>query len=230
MTGGMIQLRKRYYTLMGSLPHLPPPGVAERLPINRQRMRQRLQSLDGEDFRNLAIAAELLVWERSPSVQTDADAVRRYRQSIGEVTHTGLRSFLEHMMAQRTIMAALRRKQQGLYPPSREEVWGFEPLASWITRNWNRSDFGLGARFPWIEEARGHLEQGRARELQDVQTRLLWSRLSRIADAEPFSFDAVFAYAARWHLLDRWLAQDPVAAGERFRSLVVEVTHEQDSN
>jgi hypothetical protein len=226
----MSPARRSYFTLIGSLPHLPAPERADRLPINRQRLAQRFAMLDDAETRELELAAELLVWQRAASFDSEAEVVRHYGESLRRLTHPGLRSIVEYSMELRTVFAALRRKQRGGGPPAEGESWGVGPRAAWIERYWDKADFGLGAVHPWIAAAREHLAAGHAEELERLQIDLLWKYLSRIAAPDPFSFDAVIAYALKWHLLDQSLARDPEAATERFRQMVEEVSHELEQD
>lgn len=222
--------RPSYFTLIGSLPHLPAPGRADRLPINRQRLAQRFAMLDEDETRALSTAAELLVWQRAASFESDSQVARRYREALRELTHPGLRALVEYLMEVRTLLAALRRRERGDGVPAGGAPWGVGPRAAWIERHWEKPDFGLGAVHPWIAAARDHLAAGRAEELERLQIDLLWKYLDRIAVPDPFSFDAVFAYALKWHLLDQSLTRDPQAATERFRQMVEEVSHELEQD
>jgi hypothetical protein len=221
-----MSVAREYYTLIGSLPYLPDPKRAARSPINRQRLAQRFGSLGEEETRELEGAANLLLWERSVAFDNDAQVVRYYRELLGQIEHVELRRFAEYWMELRTVFAALRRKQLGMGAPTRGEEWGIDPRAMWIERHWDRPDFGLGSVHPWMAEAREHLEAGHAKDLQALQTGLVWRYLDRASQGQPFGFAAVFAYVFKWHLLNRWLSHDPVAATERFRDLVREVCHE----
>jgi hypothetical protein len=52
---------------------------------------------------------------------------------------------------------------------------------------------------------------------------VVWQRLSRIAESDPFGFEAVFAFVFKWDILRAWLARDPAAAKTRFQELIKEV-------
>ena len=54
-----------YITLVSSLPYLPPFEKAERSPITRLRLEQRLHSLEADDAKQLAIAEALVSWRLS---------------------------------------------------------------------------------------------------------------------------------------------------------------------
>ena len=215
---------------MGGLPHLPAPGQAERLPINRQRLAQRIRLLRPDQQEQLRQVADLLVWERLASFETDAEVMQRYHEVLAGIRDDALRQFVHHWMAIRTVLAALRRRAAGRPAPTRGETWGIDPRARWIEGHWDQPDFGLAAACPWIVEAREHLAAERAVELDALQTRLVWRYLDRLAEPDPFGFAAVFAYAFKWHLLNRRLAQDPVRATERFRDLVKGACDELQQN
>ena len=221
-----MSLTAGYFTLIGSLPHLPEFGKAVRAPINRQRLTQRFGSLGAEETRELEAVAGLLLWERSVSFENDAEVMQRYGEVLGQIEHADLRRFVQYWMEVRTVLAALRRQKRGEGVPSPKEVWGAGPRALWIERHWDKPDFALGAVHPWMAAARDHLAAGRAKDLQALETGLVWRYLDRIAEPDPFGFGAVFAYAFKWHLLNRWLSHNPAAATERFRNLVEEVCHE----
>ncbi len=221
--------RKSYFTLIGSLPYLPAPGRAERLPINRQRLKPRFGLLEAQETRELSIAGDLLFWG-SASFETDAEVMRRYDESLREITHPGLKSFIDYCMELRTILAALRRREKGMGAPTGGESRGVGPHALSIERNWDKPNFRLGAIYPWLAEAQESLSAGHAEDLQRLQIDLLWKHLSRVAELNPFSFDAVFAYRFKWHILDQWLSRDPQEAAQRFRHLVEEVSHETQQN
>ena len=51
-----------YYTLIASLPALPYFKLVERLPINRQRLEERLRMLNEEDASILAQARSVVEW------------------------------------------------------------------------------------------------------------------------------------------------------------------------
>ena len=59
---------KLYYTLVASLPRLAHFDRAERLPINRVRLDQRLKSLDPVDAEDLSLAEVVLEWQQYPLI------------------------------------------------------------------------------------------------------------------------------------------------------------------
>ncbi|HUL13479.1 MAG TPA: DUF2764 family protein [Methylococcaceae bacterium] len=213
-----------YYTLIGSLPHLPRLEKAQRLPISRLKLEQRLRMLEPEDADQLARAELLASWQMSlAKPKTDADVVARYQEAVSSMQPV-LRDFLEFRFGLQTLVAALRRRQAGLPVPARGESWGMGSWLPTIERHWNEPDFGLAHVHRWLPAARELLERRDALALERQLMGVVWDWLSRTAEAEPFGFEAVVAYVFRWDILRAWLARDPSAAKIRFQALIKEVT------
>jgi hypothetical protein len=83
-----------YITLVSSLPYLPPFEKAERSPITRLRLEQRLHSLEADDAKQLAIAEALVSWRLSlAKPKTDKEMVLRCRVALQTITQPALREF-----------------------------------------------------------------------------------------------------------------------------------------
>jgi hypothetical protein len=215
-----------YYTLVGSLPHLPHFERAERLPISRLKLEQRLKMLEPEDAEALDRAEVLAAWQLNlQKPRTDAAMAARYREAMEAVPQPALRDYLEFRLGLQTLVAALRRRQAGLPVPARGEDWGVGPLADSVRAHWNDPDFRLAATHRWLPEARRLLEAADAKNLERLLMDVLWTRLAQIAEGNPFGFEAVFSFVFRWDILHTWLARDPAAARTRFQALINEVTH-----
>jgi hypothetical protein len=212
--------------LIASLPYLPHFTRAARLPINPQRLRWRRSALHPEDAAQLDGALDLLQWRRQPRTRTDAEIDRRFRSLLQRTSNAALREFLDFRMGERSVVAALRRKQRGLGPPSEGEICGVGRWDVILRRRWDREDFGLAA-FPWAGRARRLLAEGSALALEELLMDAIWARLSRIEESRPFGFEAVFAYAFKWDILDRWLSYDGRGATAVFKRLVEEAIGEQ---
>jgi len=215
-----------YYALIASLPFLPHFERAEHPPINPERLRLRRAMLMPDDEAQLARAIGLIAWHRQTLARTDEDVVRQFRAVIAQTTNRELRDLLLYRLGMRTVMAALRRRVRREELPPAGELWGVDPYARFIRARWEKPDFGLSGAFPWITEARGHLERADARSLDRVLMGSVWKRLDRIGGDHPFEFEEVFAYVFKWDILTRWLSYDPVVAQERFQKLIVEVIGE----
>ena len=215
-----MPIKRQYFTLIASLPPLRRFDRAERLPITRERLRERLRMLDPEDAEVLERAVAFLAWQRHPAARTDREMVAYYVQLCEVVHQPVLREMFEFPINLRTIMAALRRRFEGQPPPKPWEPWGAGHWVRHIERHWEYPDFKLAAIYPWIPKVRAHLEAGEALALERLVLNLRWDHLDRLAPATAFGFETVMAYLFKWDILQRWLVYDVSASRVRFEDLV----------
>ena len=216
--------RHPYYALVASLPALPHFTRAERLPLSRRRLDERLRMLAPEDHAELTRAESLTEWQRHPQERTNEEIEARYLDIAAQTSNAALLEFVEFRMDQRTVMAALRRRRRRL---GYEGIfWGVGRWTRRIESHWNEPALGLGHIYPWIPEARDCLESGRALDLERLLMDQVWRRLSKVADEHPFGFETVFAFVFRWDISSRWLAYDADVAARRFRGLVGDAIRE----
>ncbi len=112
--------QKRYYTLVASLPALPPrlaTARTRRLPINRERLRERLCMLDPPDFEVIQQAEDFLEWHRQPVERTDGEVVAWHRKIVEGPYPRTLKEMVDERLSLRTLMAALRRRHLGRPAP-----------------------------------------------------------------------------------------------------------------
>ena len=75
-----------YYTLIGSLPALPPHFEdAERVPISGQRLDEHLKMLDPEAAEVIDRLRDFLLWDRQPLDRSDDEFCRHYEQIVAGV-------------------------------------------------------------------------------------------------------------------------------------------------
>jgi Protein of unknown function (DUF2764) len=216
--------RARYETLLASLPHLPRPERAERLPINHERLKARLGMLTEPDAALLERAVRLVEW---PSAPPQAGwPLAEWAELREQAPEPAVRELLAFHEDVRRVLAALRRRARGL-APQEGAGWIARPWARHIALHWDEPDFKLAPVFPWLPEARQHLTSGAAADLERLLARLEWRLLERMAEPDPFRFPAVLAYRFQWGLLARWLAYDRARARARFEHLIAEVHGEQ---
>lgn len=213
---------RRYFTLWASLPALPDFTVTDRLPINRQRLEARLNMLADDDHEELYTAAPLLAWDREAVARVDQQLAREYVAVRPRLRNPVLRQFVDGQLENRTIVAALRRRRLGQDSPPDRARWGIGPRVRWLAEHWDEPDFKLEKPLHWLPEARNCLESGDAVGLQRLMLGLAWRELGQVIERFPFRFEAIFAYAFRWGILNRWLTNDAEAAIERFRELATE--------
>ncbi len=216
-----------YIALVTSLPYLPPFDKAERSPITRLRLEQRLRDLEPGDARQLDLAEALASWRMSlAKPRTDKEMVARYREAMQEITQSALREFVEFRLDQQTILAGLRLRQAGFGSSVFEQIHDASHWARSIVSHWDDPDFKLAAVYPWIPEARSYLETNDACGLDRLLMSIIWERLSRITESNGFGFEAVFAFVFKWDILQAWLARDTVQAKSRFQELIKEVKND----
>lgn len=218
---------RNYYTLVGSLPYLPRFDKAERLPITRERLVQRLRMLDPEDFKVADKATSFLDWRRQPIGRTNAEIVAIYNKNLEEIFESPLlKPLFEFPVNQRTLLTALRRKEAGMPCPNPLEPWGAGPLVKTIESNWSHPFFKLNGIFPWMIQAQAYLRSGETLKLEYLLINLYWDKLDRVLLKNIFCFEAVIAYILKWDLLHQWLSYNKEAANKRFNTLVLETIHE----
>src|SRR5512143_968347 len=170
-----------YYTLVTSLPLMPHFERAERIPLTRLRLEQRLHMLEPERAEQIAWAEPLFAWGLSqPMARTDREFAEQYRRVLALPLHPALHALLEFRADQLTLMAALRRRHSGLRPPG-GTAWGAGRWVRWIESHWDDPDFRLATQYPWLPQARGLLAAQDAIGLERVVMDAAWQRATRIA-------------------------------------------------
>lgn len=210
-------MSRSYYTLVASLPALPPHFEIDRLPISGAQLEHRLRLLHPDDLADIERMRDLLFWDRLKLEVGDATVAARYVEFRGRAVHPIVRAIAEYRMDSRTIIAALRRRRRGMDPPNAVGPW-----VRSIRRNWNKPDFGLGHRFSWIFPLDQALATGDIREANRIILDNAWDRWTRMAEEFFFSFEAVVLYVARWDVLDRWTSQNADLGKERLEHLLQE--------
>ena len=211
-----------YYTLISSLPHLPAHfDDASRPPISRDRLNERLKLLRDDDLKVLRQLVDFIAWDRQVTDRPESDIVDHYERLTHEIKHPLVLEVIEHRMNVRTIVSALRRRRDGLVPPS-----GVGSLVGPIARRWADPQFGLQRGFPWIEDFNQKMLAGRAVAAERVLFEWSWQASTRLAWQFTFSFDAVLMYLARWSIVDRWTSRNSKLGLERFDSMIEETLGE----
>jgi len=219
--------KEPYYTLLASLPPLPRFDQAERPPTTRARLRQRFSMLAPDDAELLERAAAFLAWQQQTAIRTDQEMITSFKKMEEYIAQPILQSIFDFPVDQRTIMAALRRRFRGLPAPASGEPWGVGRYVNHIERNWDDPHFKLSAVYPWIPQARIHLEAGETLALERLLKNTLWDHIDRSVPSYEFGFSAVLSYIIKWDILHQWLSYDIENAKARFEELVTEVTHDQ---
>ena len=210
----------QYYTLIAGLPHLPTHFDVERTPVSRPRLRQLLKQLADDDADTVHQLASFFSWDRQLIDQNDEDIRRRY-ELLMHNRQPLIRELVNHRINVRTIVAALRRRRDGLGPPT-----AVGELVEPIRRNWTDPTFLLGRRYPWIETFSEFMLAGETAKAERTLFEFTWRTWSQLAQRFTFSFEAVPLYVARWEIVDRWTSRDMSAGEQRFEQLTQEVLGE----
>lgn len=206
----------RYYQLVASLPFLPRPRQAERLPINEPRLEQRLNLLPPEDREIVMELQKFIRWQNHDLADDEAAVGANYQKLRERNHHPAVRAAIDFRMNLRTVMAALRRRHRGESDPPSNSNWGAGKWVRHIETNWNHPDFRLAPVFPWLPQVRDHLEKGETRQLEELAMNLAWEDLEKTALNKPFGLEAVIAFLFKWDILKRWLSYQEEAAREQF--------------
>lgn len=220
-----------YYTLVTSLPHLPRFDRAERLPITRERLKQRLQMLDPEDYKLVEKIAEFITSSRQPLGRTHDEMVSIYRQGVKKILESPLlKPLFELSINQKTILTALRRRLKGLPAPHHGEIWDAGPLVPHIEHNWDMPFFKLRYHYPWIVQAQTYLQGGEMLPLDYLLFNLVWDNLDHLLFKNYFGFEVVIAYLLKWDILQQWLSYNRELAKTKFEKLVMGTIHEYEQH
>lgn len=214
-------MRQKYYTLLCSLPSIPPYFEVDRPPISRKKIRERLKMLDEDDAATLQQLVDFLAWDRQPLNRSDREVVAHYDWLKSKITNPVIMQVVDDRIDVRTIVGAFRRRRSQLEPPE-----GVGQLTPFISRNWHRSDFGLATRYPWISELPDLLESGSPQETERFLFSVTWKIWSRNAAKYQFSFEAVIFYLVRWEILERWTSRNLEIGRQRFDKLLMEALGE----
>ena len=208
-----MSTKHAYYTLVASLPALPPRFDVDRCPITWPRLEMRLRMLHAADQLTLKRLVDFLAWDRQPFQRTDQEVISHYHALMATDGHRLVRSIIDQRVDMRLIISAIRRRRLDLPPPPDLGQW-----SSLIRRRWNMPQFGLQARFPWIAEMDRLLALGAAGQIEKLVLSVQWAEYTRAAHDTYFSFEAVLLYVARWAVIHRWTSQNETLGRERFES------------
>lgn len=214
--------RTTYYTLIGSLPALPRHfEQAERVPISRRSLSERLRMLEPHDAEVVEEMTDFLAWERQPLERTDNEVVRRFDQFMRTVDDRFAQQLIRHAVTVRSLIAALRCRRLNLDPPAT-----IEPIATRITRHWTHPEFRLGYEYPWIGEVDAQLNRGDIIDLERTVLNIAWRYTKQLSEQFQFTFEAAVLYLIRWEVVYRWTQRNAAAGQEKFESLVSEAMGE----
>jgi hypothetical protein len=210
---------RRYHMLICSLPALPGRVDGGRLPISAERLQKRLRLLDARDAAEIGRFLDVLAWSERFAETSDVEVARRYGERMRSLRHPLVREAAAVVVDARMIVTALRHRRRASGAPA---VW-IGRWAGHLRRHFEEPDFRLAHVFPRLPELRRLLEAGDAIGFHRGLIGASWDWLRKHADAEdPFSFEAVALYVARWHLMHHWEGMEAERGRAIFESLVTE--------
>ncbi len=216
----MIARGYRYAMLMASLPVHPTDLFSiSQTPLSRVRLDKHLSQLDGKDAMDLMRIEELLRWSQVAGV-SDEFIVDKSQQAISAINDPFLRDLIIWRLALRTLVVALRKRHAGFSPSAKNPFVGIGSGLGYIQMNWQKPDFGLGLRIPWLVQANHLLATNQTYALEKLQLGIVWQHYARVSGQHYFDFPAVVIYALRWDLTNRWVIYHAETAVKRFDSLI----------
>lgn len=207
-----------YYGIVASLPFLSNDFTLNRLPISRNQLKSRLRSLALEDREQLWVIINFHEQLYSITSFGEEQVARMIDASAQQISHPRIKDLFEADTTILMIVSALRQRFLGMTP-----VLPSGALAQQIRRNWQQPDFGLAARYPWVPQVRGYLENGQVLELERCSDEVRWNYAVQVSEANPFTLEAIAAYLAKWDILFRWSQVNQPSGQERFDQLVGEI-------
>lgn len=211
----------QYVTLATSLPHLGKIFSRSEVPISRYRLEQRLKMLEDEHRRLLQDIVEITAWAGVAKFDRDEDILSLAKTVVDELADfPDLQHLVGARMEMRTVVAALRRRQNGEETAGDVASWGYGRWLGRIRENWSDSAFGLGHFMPWVGEAQRLMQSG---EHVDME-RLVLSNSNRMLDhyraQHQFDFEAIVIYVLQWTVVERWSRYSKEAAKTRLQDLL----------
>jgi hypothetical protein len=210
-----------YYTLIASLPGLPPHFDVERPPISAPRLMDRIKMLEADDLAVVEQWLDFTNWDRQVIDRTDDEIVTTYRKLMQDISNPVLKEMIEIRGKNRSIIAALRHRRSGLPAPK-----GIGILADHLRRNYHHPEFNLQSQYDWIGKLDQCLGDGDAEAAQRLLFESFYRTWTRMSEQYTFSFETVLFYLARWEIIDRWTTRDAQAGQQRFETMITETLGE----
>lgn len=214
-------MNDQYVTLISSLPpHIPKLFATRQTPISRLKLNERLQMLQPDHARDLALIENLVHWDRMSIDTTVEEMIKRGEQAAEQIQNEFIKEIVIWRLEMRTSVKALRRRNLGMSAPATGSKWGFGRWLRYIEKHWNEPGFGLERNFTWIAEAEELLKENNHLALERLLLGQLWDHYGRVSGEHYFDFEAVVVYVLRWDVIDRWARYDSEKAKQRFEKML----------
>nr|WP_305907979.1 DUF2764 family protein [Methylomarinum sp. Ch1-1]MDP4520779.1 DUF2764 family protein [Methylomarinum sp. Ch1-1] len=123
-------------------------------------------------------------------------------------------------MELRTVIAALRKRHQGMKTPPDKSALGVGRWNLFIEKNWEQADFGIGRQLPWLDQANTLIRNQDSLALEKFLLNLVWRHYEQQGNGHYFDFEAVIIYVLRWDVINRWNHYHKQQAVQRFSDIV----------
>lgn len=216
----MITDRFKYAMLMASLPpHKRDLFAAKQTPISHIQLNKRLRWLDPGDAEDLNKIQSLLYWSKMTGI-TDERYIADTTTVLDTVHNDFFRQVISWRLELRTLIAALRKRHQGLQSPPEKAALGFGRWTLFIRKNWRQRDFGIGRQLPWLEQADRLVGREESLALEKFLLNLVWQHYEQQGNGHYFDFEAVVIYVLRWDVINRWNHYHRQQAIDRFSAIL----------
>lgn len=211
-----------YTTLACSLPALPKLFEAKSTPISRIQLNKRLRMLSSTDGALLNEIENLLLWEHLTDDRSDQQLVMHAAQLLAKITDKTLYEALIWRMDMRSLVAALRHRQQGREPGQLGKYWCYSRFEENILRHWQHPQFQLQAHFPWLVTVAKALAEEKPLQAEKILLSTTWQQLNSLTRDHQFDFVSVVLYVLRWDIVARWTSYNHDTALQHFDHLLNE--------
>lgn len=216
----MISDRFKYAMLMASLPpHKRDLFAAKQTPISQIQLEKRLRWLEPQDAEDLNKIQSLLYWSKMTEVN-DEDYIAETLAELDRIHNDFFRQVICWRLELRTLVAAMRKRHQGMVIPPEKAALGFGRWTLFIRNNWEQRDFGIGRQLPWLDEVERLLNGGDSLALEKFLLNLVWQHYEQQGNGHYFDFEAVIIYVLRWDVINRWNLYHERQAVDRFSTIL----------
>lgn len=215
----MISKSHKYAMLIASLPMHPTDLFSTSItPLSRIRLDESLRQLDSKDAADLERIEDLLHWSQIKDA-SDEFIVEKSKEVVAAIKDPFLRKLIMWRLELRTLVVALRKRHAGIVPDGKMAVVGMGQWLDYLQKNWQKPDFGLGLRIPWLVKANQLLAANETYALEKLQLAIVWQHYATVSGQHFFDFPAVVIYVLRWDITNRWTHYHAESAVKRFDRL-----------
>ncbi|MBV1874642.1 MAG: hypothetical protein KUG80_07665 [Gammaproteobacteria bacterium] len=213
-------MKNQYITLMSSLPYSGDLFKHQAAHISRYQLDKRLNLLSDKHRQLLLEIENLLHWNHLPSECSDETLIESSHILLNKIRQPDLEKVIKQRLDMRSIIAALRYRQQGIIIVEEKKDWSYGRFVEHIRRNWDHPTFQLQHRFHWLQTVYDNMLAGNTYELEKVILAESWQNLTLAETRHQYNFIAVVLYVLKWDILARWKLFDGEKSISHFNLLL----------